>query len=261
MAFAGDDLYLKFLKELKATSALNNTVLVWFSDHGERHGRLRHTLQGTIETNTPYLFFAFPPWFERKYPDVMRVFKTNQNRLTSHFDTYATMQDILNFQGVVGPKGQLPERSISFFREIPELRNCEHAQIPPEYCGCARFTEVHLSPGLDNYLGIVLRDKIMANLKAHKDKCAELRLSAIENILEVTNTGKKSEKGVRTFRVSIMTEPGNALFEATLSFDSTSNKAKVVGEVARTNMYRGQAECVFTPELRRYCYCKHLSKE
>ncbi|RUS85884.1 hypothetical protein EGW08_006368, partial [Elysia chlorotica] len=253
-AFMGDEMYLTFLKGLKNSNALNNTVIVWFSDHGERFGKIRYTYQGTIESSTPYLFFVFPPWFEKKYPDVMRVFRTNQNRLTSHYDTYATMQDILNFKGVVGPKGQLGQRSISMFREIPEDRTCSDAKIPAEFCVCARFSKAKLSPSLDNYLGMVLRNKVAALTKPQRTKCVDLHLGSVESILEETDTGKDAKKGVRLFRVSIMTEPGQGLFEATLEFEVKKNSAKVVGEVARTNMYRGQADCVSTVELRRYCY-------
>ncbi|GFN85525.1 hypothetical protein PoB_001203100 [Plakobranchus ocellatus] len=190
----------------------------------------------------------------------MRVFKINQNRLTSHYDTYATMQDILNFKGQVGPKGKLVERSISLFREIPEERTCADAQIPIEYCVCARFSKPKLSPSLDNYLGMVLRAKVAAIIKPHRAKCADLSLGSVENILEETNTGKTAKKDVRTFRVTIMTTPGNALFEATIDFIKSKNTASVVGEVARTNMYRGQADCMETVQMRRYCYCKNLIK-
>ncbi|GFS09008.1 hypothetical protein ElyMa_003027200 [Elysia marginata] len=260
-AFMGDEIYLQFLKRLKGDNTLNNTVIVWFSDHGERFGKIRHTYQGTIESSTPYLFFVFPPWFEKKYPDVMRVFRTNQHRLTSHYDTYATMQDILNFKGVVGPKGKLGERSISMFREIPEDRTCKDARIPAEYCVCARFSKPRLSPSLDNYLGMVLRNKVSSLSKPQRAKCEDPRLSSVENILEETDTGKTATPGIRLFRVSIMTEPGNAMFEATLQFEVSKNSAKVVGEVARTNMYRGQADCMSTVEMRRYCYCKNLLKK
>ena len=37
----GDELYLKFLRGLKDGNTLNNTVIIWFSDHGERFGKIR----------------------------------------------------------------------------------------------------------------------------------------------------------------------------------------------------------------------------
>ncbi|GFR66648.1 hypothetical protein ElyMa_001975300 [Elysia marginata] len=258
MAFAGDELYLKFLKDLKATNALNNTVIIWFSDHGERFGAIRYTFTGEVESNTPYLFFAFPPWFEKKYPEVMRVFRTNQNRLTSHYDTYATIQDLLNFKGVVAPKGKLGERSISLFREIPLHRTCKDAQIPAEYCLCSGLSKADLPPGLDKYLGKLVRAKVMTILKNQKDKCAELKLSSLDRVLEEKSSARAPSSKVRNFRVSITTKPGSAQFEARVSFDVSTSKAKVEGEVARINMYRGQADCMDTAALRRYCYCKNL---
>ena len=219
---------------------------------------LRHTFTGEVETNTPCLFFVFPPWFEKKYPEVMRVFKTNQNRLTSHYDTYATLQDLLYFKGVVGPKGRRGERSISLFREIPLDRTCEDAQIPAEYCLCSGLSQADLAPGLAKYLGTVLRDKVISILSKQKEKCATLKLSSVERVLEEKTKGEETKSKTRNFRVSIVTVPGKAQFEARLSFDVSTNKAKVEGEVARTNMYRGQADCMDTADLRRYCYCKNL---
>lgn len=44
MASAGDDLYYSFLKTMTDRNILNNTVLVFFSDHGERFGSIRFVL-------------------------------------------------------------------------------------------------------------------------------------------------------------------------------------------------------------------------
>ncbi|KAK3731930.1 hypothetical protein RRG08_044989 [Elysia crispata] len=258
MAFAGDELYLKLLKDLTATNALNNTVIVWFSDHGERFGGLRSTFTGEIETNTPYLFFAFPPWFEKKYPKVMRVFRANQNRLTSHFDTYATLQDLLYFKGVDGPKGKLGERSISLFREIPVHRTCEDAQIPAEYCVCFVSSHADVSPGLAKYMGTLVKNKVMSKLKDQKEKCTKLSLGSVESVIEEKSTEKENKSIIRNFRVVITTEPGEAQFNASVKFDESTNKAKVVSEIDRTNTYLGQSECIDNMELRKYCYCKKL---
>ena len=47
----------------------------------------------------PFCLLVVPPWFLRKYPDVDRALRTNQNRLTSHFDVHATLRHILYFDG------------------------------------------------------------------------------------------------------------------------------------------------------------------
>ncbi|GFO32817.1 hypothetical protein PoB_005932200 [Plakobranchus ocellatus] len=40
-AYKGDVVYYKFLQDLVATDSLDNTVIVWFSDHGPRFGPIR----------------------------------------------------------------------------------------------------------------------------------------------------------------------------------------------------------------------------
>ena len=214
----------------------------------------RHTPTGEVETNTPVLFFVFPPWFEKKYPEVMRVFKTNQNRLTSFFDVHATMKDILYFKGVVGPQGRRGERAISFFREIPLYRSCEDAQIPVEYCACLNLTTAKIQPRQKKILGEVLTAKVMSLLKGKMSVCAKLTLKSVERVMEQTS----DKPGIRLLRVNIKTTPGDAQFQARMTFNTRTQRAEVVGKVARINMYRGQADCMDIAELRNYCYCKNL---
>ncbi|GFO28754.1 hypothetical protein PoB_005525900 [Plakobranchus ocellatus] len=95
LAYRGDEAYHKFLQDLVATDSLDNTVIVWFSDHGPRFGAIRETYHGRIETSAPYIFFVFPPWFKRTYPQLISTLKINQNRLSSHFAVYETIRDLL----------------------------------------------------------------------------------------------------------------------------------------------------------------------
>ena len=215
----------------------------------------RHTIAGQVEANTPMFFYAFPPWFEKKYPEVMRVFRTNQDRLTSCYDMHATLQDLLYFKGVVGPEGKLGQRGISLFREIPLYRTCKDVQIPEEYCMCSPFLPVKLNRALRRYLGEVVTNHVMSLLRNYAKRCAKLTLKSVEGVQEKQQK-KEYKLGKRHFRVSIMTEPGRGQFEARVTFDTKTRVGQVVGKIARTNMYRGQSECMRRPELRNYCYCK-----
>ncbi|GFO28758.1 hypothetical protein PoB_005526300 [Plakobranchus ocellatus] len=160
LAYEGDDVYYKFLQDLVATDSLDNMVIVWFSDHGPRFGPIRETYNGRIETSTPYIFFVFPPWFERKYPKLISTLKINQNRLSSHFDTYETLRDLLYFKAGEKPSGKLSERGISLFREIPKERTCQQAGIPSEFCACGRLSRLNLTNQLQSLLGMALLDRI-----------------------------------------------------------------------------------------------------
>ncbi|GFS12410.1 hypothetical protein ElyMa_006696800 [Elysia marginata] len=321
LASKGDEAYLRFLQDLVATGALNNTVLLWFSDHGPRFGPIRESYHGRIETSTPYLFFAFPPWFHRKYPKLIKTLQMNQKRLASHFDVYETLKDLLNFKKEIFNKepGKLTERGISLFRVVPLERTCANAGIPGEFCACGRFSKVLLSNSLMRQLSRALLDRvnsfisfgisgyhrldfyegISADNSSTKDStndtdsgrnssvliefrndesqeppripsdavnystnssstvqnqlCAQLSLLGTVSVYYVTNDQLRSSK-VKSYRVTIKTLPGLGLFEALVNYEP-GKEARVVGDVVRINMYRGQADCVHDPWLRQFCFC------
>ena len=220
----------------------------------------RHTTTVPVEENSPLLFFAFPPWFEKKYPKVMRVFRTNQNRLTSFYDIYATLQDILFFEGVVGIKGKLGERSISLFRKIPLYRSCKDAHIPEEHCLCSPLAASNLPHKLRLFLGTSLTSEILSLLE-DEENCAKLSLKSVKEVLAEKEPESKHRPGTRLFRVSIVTVPGRAEFDARMRLNLKTNEVQMVGEIERTNHLKRQAACMSDEHLRKFCYCKELVKE
>ncbi|GFN75047.1 hypothetical protein PoB_000155300 [Plakobranchus ocellatus] len=252
-ASKGDDAYHKFLQDLVATGGLNNTVIVWFSDHGQRFGRIRSTYQGRIETNTPYLLLIFPQWFKQKYPEVMQVLKINQERLTTHFDVYETVKDLLYFKAKTG-KGTVHERGISLFKEIPRERTCAQAGVPDEFCACAQFSQPQINDTVRNLITSAFLERVNSFTQDITDKCARLSIASVESVLQVTSNSLRTMKA-RNFRVVITVTPGSGRFEGLVQLSNKTEQATVVGEVVRSNLYRGQADCVSDPFLRQFCYC------
>ncbi|GFO32822.1 hypothetical protein PoB_005932700 [Plakobranchus ocellatus] len=303
LAYQGDEAYHKFLQDLVATDSLDNTVIVWFSDHGPRFGPIRETYHGRIETSTPYIFFVFPPWFKRKYPQLISTLKINQNRLSSHFDVYDTIRDLLYLKNLPRKNGTRKERGISLFREIPRERTCDNAGIPGEFCACGRFSKPKMNATSLQVLGATLLRRVNSfigfsspeihntsktltvsdpshsssgqlatsdrikpedseNMKVSEipasageftSKCARLSLVRVESVYQVTNDQLQSLKE-KSYRVTIRTAPGLALFEALINYEP-GKSSHVVGDVVRINMYRGQADCVHDPWLRQFCFC------
>ena len=107
-------------------------------------------------------------------------------------------------------------------------------------------------------MGTLVKNKVMSKLKDQKEKCTKLSLGSVESVIEEKSTEKENKSIIRNFRVVITTEPGEAQFNASVKFDESTNKAKVVSEIDRTNTYLGQSECIDNMELRKYCYCKKL---
>lgn len=60
--------------------------------------------------------FVFPPWFQRAYPDAMVNIRRNSQRLTTPFDIYPTLKNVLHYQG--SEKGNIKDRGISLFKQV-----------------------------------------------------------------------------------------------------------------------------------------------
>ena len=54
--------------------------------------------------------------------------------------------------------------------------------------------------------------------------------------------------------VTFQTSPGDGLFQGRVSYDNETSTTEILS-VIRVNMYRGQAECLETFDLRQFCYC------
>ncbi|XP_059147187.1 uncharacterized protein LOC131934934 [Physella acuta] len=250
-ASAADELYFQFLQTLVDKKVLNNTVLVFFSDHGPRFGAIRLTLNGMLEGRMPLMFLVFPPWFHTKYPQLMEVVKTNQHRLTTHTDVYETLIDLLYFKAEAG-KGSLTQPRISLFKEIPEGRTCQHALIPLEYCVCNGFVKPNISAKFTEFLGLNLVYRVNGYLTGKlRDLCSTLTLNNVTNVMEV----KGVDSGSTTYQVTVTTAPNSAIYEGVLRVRE-NNKVKAISDVTRLNLYRGEAECIDHPTLRQFCYCK-----
>ncbi|XP_050416804.2 uncharacterized protein LOC126830459 [Patella vulgata] len=97
---SADTPYSNMFRDIDNQGLLKNTVLIFFSDHGMRFGEIRETYIGKLEERLPMMFLVFPKWFYKKYPQITQNLKINQNRLTTPFDIYETLKDILYFTAV-----------------------------------------------------------------------------------------------------------------------------------------------------------------
>ena len=196
------------------------------------------------------MFVIFPRWFYKKYPHIYKTLEINQHRLTSNFDIWATMKDIITFSGLTG-KGDTSHRGISLFKEIPLERNCKHAGIPDEFCVCVEIVNTNVSSKIVDRLSKSLLDHVIEKAKNHSSLCHKLDLDEVVNTIQLKET---------FYKMTIKTKPGGALFEGNLEM-SKENKVNVVGNVNRVNLYRGTAECIDDMKTFPFCYCKEKPNE
>lgn len=120
-----DDLFA-WLKSLKASGTLDNTVFILMSDHGNRFAEIRNTLQGKIEERLPFFSFVFPQKFKQTFPTQYKNFVNNIEQLTTPFDIHETLEDILHLEIYGKNKISQHKRAISLFNPIPD-RTCADA--------------------------------------------------------------------------------------------------------------------------------------
>jgi hypothetical protein len=264
----GDDLHANFLKHLQDTGSLNHTVFIFMSDHGIRWGGIRQTYQGRLEERLPFVFFVFPQWFKDAYPTAVANLHKNAHRLTTPFDIYETLLDVLDLGKIENPsiqkrgeeleKGKSKPRQISLFLPVHKSRTCSEAGINPHWCTCQISKPVPVADARIKSLSLTLVEHLNTLLKPY-GMCSQLQLeevksASVEYPLEHLSN-KTKDKGLKDYVLVIRTTPGDALFEGTLRHYIGSNKIKVIGVVSRINAYGSQSSCVTDFHMKLYCYC------
>ena len=276
LQWADDDL-VQFLTFLYENKYLSNTLLILMSDHGARFHDMRKTLQGKYEERMPYFAFRFPDWFPSRYPRAHAKFIKNSQRLTTPFDIHATFLDILNYSStsVNSRKGV---KGISLFQRIPKDRTCADAGIASHWCACLQWESVSVTHNDVITSARALLKFINALTKPYRTKCHYLLLknvthaqsiSANMNIVRYNGShdldGRIAKMNPKSkmldnvlFQITIVTSPGDAIFEATVKYIAKSGQYNVnEREISRINPYGNSADCIlFTaPHLRQYCLC------
>ena len=150
-----DAFYEQLLVDLRDTGALNNTALVFMSDHGLRFGDVLATSQGQHENLMPVMNLVLPEWARARYAQAMSNLAGNRRRLVTVYDLHATLYNFMDLRSLeegrlaeeaarvrqaFNSSGGQPPRGISLFLPIPGARTCQDAGIPENYCSCQSLT-------------------------------------------------------------------------------------------------------------------------
>ncbi|XP_059157678.1 uncharacterized protein LOC131942032 [Physella acuta] len=259
-----DDDLKESVQFLHDNGYLDNTLFILMGDHGARYGKLRSTWQGKMEERLPYFSFLFPKWFEEKYPKAIQNLRTNTRRLTTPFDIHETLKDFLRFDGT--GVGNVSNRGISLFKEIPSERTCEHAQISSHWCACLAWQNASSKdPDVKKALRFVL-DTINNFTSGFREDCAELSIENVTTAFKLKSRKSNSEAGtdmLTLYQLTLFTAPGHGHFEVTVTFDKKQNKmATSEKEISRINKYGDDPECILgkNNQIKPYCYCNDKIK-
>lgn len=135
----------EFFGDLDQSKVLEDSFVIFLSDHGIRSGQIRETPSGWFEERMPANFISVPKKFKEEFPDRYKNLKENSGKLTNTFDLYMTLQDILSIsrRSYKATKSQGCQDCVSLFEKISE-RTCKQAGITPEWCTCfGHFTPMN----------------------------------------------------------------------------------------------------------------------
>ncbi|CAG5122039.1 unnamed protein product [Candidula unifasciata] len=254
-----DEHLLNFYKWMRAKGHLNRTLVVALSDHGTRWGKFRDSVNGHFESRTPFTILTFPEWFLKKYPDVAENLRINTKRLTSHFDTHATLLDLLYFKSDYPPPLPPNRYGLSLLKEIPWNRTCKEASIPAEFCMCGyrEVEDIDIHSELSKHLSHLLIKSINEMIE---NVCAQYKLTQTIRVVKVIFQGSDTQKqqGDALYKVTVKADPGGAIFEAYKEVTGIQNPWTFANYIFRLNSYKGQSDCAQHPLIKPMCYCKNL---
>lgn len=256
-----DERIFEFLEDLNKTDVLENTFVLFLSDHGFRFGPVTHSNAGMMEERTPFFFMSVPSWFKSEHSKKYENLRKNTKRLSTPYDIYMTLQEILvlsrrNYK--VRDSSRCP-KCRSLFEEIDKERSCEDAGIERHCCSCFDCLPIPSTHIIALKAAKFTVNEIWERIKlAHikRNRCARFKLEKIISACiwdHNYSTHEKPSYILLTFK----TIP-EAVFQATVSVDMAEEDPvfTLEGTISRLDKYDKLSWCVHDTLLRRYCYCE-----
>ena len=249
---------LAFLQCIETQVHMKNTLLILMADHGPRFHRIRRVAQGRLEERLPFMGIWVPPKFKTKYQIPLRNLRINSHRLTTPFDIYETLLDVVNFRET--RVGNISQRGISLFREIPPERTCLQAGVDLHWCACQNLKSLPVNDPVVQNASVKLVAKINSITYNFSKLCHRLSLNQTikAGIYTQGQSGLVANASEVYYFIRVLTTPGKAVFEATMKYNTLSRNFTVVDQhISRINAYGSQSRCVRTadPSLQSFCYC------
>lgn len=254
-----DEPTYRLLKYLDNSNILQNSLLIFYSDHGIRFGSIRKTYIGQFEERMPFMNLYVPNWFLEEYPEFERNLNINSKRLTTPFDIHATILHLASILSGNQKLKDIPKRGISLFQEVPSSRTCSDASIAQHWCTCQKIKVISKADFLVQRGAVSIIETINNMTGNHREKCAVLSQNEIlsARILQIEHNISKnnSSESYQDYLLTVSAVPGNAIFEATVKCESVGSTCRIIDDISRINEYGKQSICVPDAVLRKFCYC------
>ncbi|KAJ0170626.1 hypothetical protein K1T71_013997 [Dendrolimus kikuchii] len=253
-----DDDVANYLRWFLYTRKLDNTVIIVMSDHGMRFGPQRATELGRIEERLPFLSIVLPKTVQTLRPAALLNLKSNVNVLTTTYDVYDTILDIVEldtYRSNCTVSGAKILRGMSLLEPIPKNRSCYEADIAPYWCVCNEWKAVSRNETIYRKVVSQLVEHVNGVIKQFPTLCSKRDLLHVEWVkrsnpkhmtylskhFNVTNKIKPlkqyREPYFDYYQVKIVMGPKPAVYEGAVTYSVETDSLTInENDVTRVNM-------------------------
>uniref|UniRef100_A0A0N5A6R3 EGF-like domain-containing protein n=1 Tax=Parastrongyloides trichosuri TaxID=131310 RepID=A0A0N5A6R3_PARTI len=269
--FDYDEYFKDFFKKNK--KMFDKSFLVFMSDRGRRSGAFKSVELNDFEASNPFLVIAPPKDLRRNNSEVLQNLKLNSDKHTSHFDTYATLIDIVTEGSKSNYKNMKPFyltnimkyekiKGISLLRKIEGERSCRDMGIKFEDC-LYREKLIKYNSSIINQINtdknISLLDDTIVNVLRRNfvnELNDQLKLGGIEKHCASMSQNFEKELDVKY----TYTDDNKIIFHLKINvlpmgtFEAYFNEA---GELSSSieRIDKNDKGCLSNHKYKKFCYC------
>lgn len=263
-----DSTLVNYFKNWENMGIFENSVVIFFSDHGVRWGPLLKLSEGFLEERLPMFFISLPIWFKENYPNLVKNLEINQHRLVTPFDINMTLQHLLKLAKPSYNVYQTQDcqKCQTIFNEMPENRTCNDAGIPEAWCTCIPFQiESPKSKTIKAVTQLIIQEmNHYFEQKNLTSLCSTLKLKEITLAKKRFRDESLTINNLTTYAIDFTTDPltnPKTLFSATVDYDEKHKTIHLnVEDISRKSLYESTAKCTDDKQFKKYCICKNSLK-
>ena len=143
-----------------------------------------------MESNLPFFFLVFPPFFKDRFPELVANTRGDARRLVTAYDIHKTLQHLLHLQTQSTPwwdedmdaakdgSPTPPTKALSMLTLIPAA-SCDNVEIPSEICSCSNIEEIDVNSTIVLTAAEAVLAEIDEALQPVEDICGKWKLKKV----------------------------------------------------------------------------------